>query len=81
MALSLEYVITTPRISTGSVPFTFTGGRNLSFGEPSSARFVYAFQIRAGKVPPVTELIPPIPLNVVRASSRKKAIEVARSGV
>jgi len=38
------------------------------------------FQIRAGKVPPVIEFKPPIPVNCCAGVSRKKATEVERSG-
>ena len=41
---------------------------------------MYAFQIRAGNVPPVIEFNPPIPVNCFSGVSRKNATEVDRSG-
>ena len=64
-------------ISTGSVPFTFAGGAKFSTGTPLSAFFIYAFQIMAGKVPPVTDGRPPMPLSESVASVLNIATLVA----
>ena len=49
-------------------------------GYSAKALFIYAFQIRAGKVPPVIEFKPPIPVSCFSGVSRKNATDVAKSG-
>ena len=49
-------------------------------GYSAKALFIYAFQIRAGKVPPVIEFKPPIPFSCFYGVSRKNATDVAKSG-
>ena len=50
-------------------------------GSPLSAPFINCVQIRAGNVPPVTEVRPPIPLSDSEADSLKKATDAANCGV
>jgi hypothetical protein len=50
-------------------------------GSPLRAPFINAVQILAGKVPPVTEVNPPIPFKDSDALSRKSATEAASCGV
>ena len=54
-------------------------GKN-EIGYSANALLIYVFQIRAGKVPPVIELRPPIPVSCFSGVSRKNATEVAKSG-
>ena len=68
-------------IIIGSVPPMFVGFGNCRIGSPLSAPFIKAVQIFAGKVPPVTELSPPIPFKLCVASSRKSATDAASCGV
>ena len=74
-------VATGSGIGKVSTPPINVGAAKSSFGWPLSAAFIYAFQIRAGKLPPVTEFKPPIPFSDSVASSLKNAIEVASCGV
>lgn len=50
-------------------------------GSPLSAPFINWVQIRAGKEPPVSEVIPPIPLRDCVALSRKNDTDAAICGV
>jgi len=62
------------------VPPTKAGRGKYEIGYCARALFIYTFQIRAGKVPPVIEFNPPIPVNRCLGVSRKNATEVAKSG-
>jgi hypothetical protein len=62
------------------VPPTKAGGGKYEIGYSARALFIYTFQIRAGKVPPVMEFNPPIPVSCFCGVSRKNATAVAKSG-
>ena len=68
-------------ISIGFFPPINTGFGKVNFGCPISAPFINAVHTRAGKVPPVTEVRPPIPFNVCDALSLKNETEAASCGV
>ena len=60
------------------------GISNCCTGSPSSAAFMNAVQMRAGKDPPVTDLIPPTPdieMGLPSAPSLTSMTAAARSGV
>ena len=59
----------------------FAGAGKLIIGSPLSAPLINAVQILAGKVPPVTEVNPPIPFRDSDALSRNSATEAASCGV
>ena len=65
----------------GSSPPTFAGAGKLIIGCLLSAPFINAVHIRAGMVPPVTEVRPPIPFSDSDALSRKRATDAASCGV
>ena len=63
------------------IPPICTGAGKAIFGTPSNAPFINAVQTFAGKVPPVTEFKPPIPLSVRDAVSLKNATDAANCGM
>ena len=68
-------------ITTGSSPPIFAGAGKLMTGSSLRAPFINAVQILAGKVPPVTDVRPPIPFSDYDALSRKSATDAASCGV
>lgn len=63
------------------IPPICTGLGKYILGWPRRAPFIKAVHTLAGKVPPVTEFNPPIPLRDCEAFSLKKATEAASWGV
>jgi hypothetical protein len=64
-------------MTIGSSPPIFEGAGKFNIGCPFNAPFINAVQIFAGKVPPVTEVSPPIPLRDSEALSLKSATDAA----
>ncbi len=67
-------------VAVGSV----VGSVNCCTGEPSSAAFMKAVQMRVGNEPPVTEFMPPVPdseTGFPSAPSLTNMTAAARSGV
>ncbi len=64
-------------MTIGSRPPIFAGAGKVIMGSSLRARFIKYVQIFAGKVPPVTDVKPPIPLSDSDALSRKSATDAA----
>ena len=68
-------------MTIGSSPPIFDGAGKFNTFCPFNAPFINAVQIFAGKVPPVTDVSPPIPLSDSDALSLKSATDAANWGV